>query len=91
MFICDCCGLCCMNLRMSSFYGDLDRGDGVCKYLDFDTGLCLVYENRPEKCNVDKMYELYYRGLMEKEQYYQLNYSVCRTLKEMGKVDYPVK
>lgn len=91
MFKCDCCGLCCMNLRMSLLYGDLDRGDGACKYLDFDTKLCLVYENRPEKCNVNKMYELYYRGLMKRKQYYQLNYSVCRTLKEVEKVDYLVK
>ena len=85
MFKCDGCGLCCMNLKASPLYGDLDRGDGICKYFDFGTKLCLIYENRPEKCNVDKMYELYYGELLQRKQYYQLNYSVCRTLKQMGK------
>lgn len=55
MFYCDCCGLCCMNLSKSEIYSDLDRGDGICKYFDMDSKLCTIYEERPEKCNVDKM------------------------------------
>jgi len=33
MFKCDKCGLCCSNIGNSKIYKDLDRGDGVCKYL----------------------------------------------------------
>lgn len=82
MFKCDCCGLCCMNLNRSEFYKDLDRGDGVCLYLDITTKLCLIYENRPNKCNVDKTYEKIYKNKMSKEQYYKLNYEACKLLKE---------
>lgn len=61
MFYCDCCGLCCMNLSKSEIYSDLDRGDGICKYFDMDSKLCTIYEERPEKCNVDKMYNNFFR------------------------------
>lgn len=82
MFKCDCCGLCCMNLRKSSLYKDLDRGDGVCKFFDFDKKLCSIYDSRPNKCNVDRSYELYYINTMTKEQYYNLNYQACKRLKK---------
>lgn len=29
MFRCDCYGLCCMNLKMTELYADLDRGYAV--------------------------------------------------------------
>lgn len=82
MFKCDCCGLCCMNLRMSELYSDLDRGDGICTYFDMHTKLCTIYYERPEKCNVDKVYERYYKDKMSREQYYELNYEICKQLKE---------
>lgn len=85
MFKCDYCGLCCMNLRMSPLYSDLDRGDGICKYFNLNTKMCSIYRDRPEKCNVDKTYELYYKDKISKEQYYQLNYEVCGQLKKMEK------
>ncbi len=44
MFQCDCCGLCCMNLKMSELYSDLDRGDGICRYLDVASKLCTIIE-----------------------------------------------
>ena len=74
-----------MNLKMSSLYEDLDRGDGVCRYFDLDTKLCSVYENRPQKCNVDMIYELYYSKILSREQYYDLNYKACERLKREGK------
>lgn len=81
-FKCDCCGLCCMNLRMSELYSDLDRGDGICMYFDMNSRLCSIYEKRPEKCNIDKMYEYLYQRKMSREQFYQLNYDVCDSLKK---------
>lgn len=82
MFKCDCCGLCCMNLKLSDIYSDLDRGDGICRYFDINTKLCSIYENRPDKCNVDKMYDIQYKGTITKDEYYELNYEACRLLKK---------
>ena len=81
-FICDCCGLCCMNLNMSKLYDDLDRGDGVCKYLDINSKLCTIYDIRPEKCNVDKFYKRYFQCKMNIEEYYKLNYDTCNFFKQ---------
>ena len=84
MFQCDCCGLCCMNLKMSELYSDLDRGDGICRYLDVASKLCTIYRNRPDKCNVDKTYEKFYKDKITLEEYYKLNYEVCNRLKSKG-------
>ena len=84
MFQCSKCGQCCKNLQLSSEYTDLDRGDGVCKYLDGK--LCSIYENRPLKCRVDESYEKIFRKVMSLEEYYRLNYESCNILKNMKKV-----
>lgn len=81
MFECDKCGQCCRNLQLSPEYADLDRGDGVCRYLDGN--LCRIYEVRPLKCRVDECYEVMFKELMTKEQYYRLNYESCNILKKM--------
>ena len=49
MFECDCCGLCCMNITKNYMYTDLDRGDGICKYLNLKSKLCEIYDHRPDK------------------------------------------
>lgn len=82
MFECDCCGLCCMHLDMSLLYSDLDRGDGICIYLDCKSHLCTIYEDTPIKCNIDATYDLFFREKMSKEEFYQLNYQVCMQLKK---------
>lgn len=83
MFNCDCCGECCRHISLSKIYSDLDRGDGVCKFLDEKTSLCTIYKNRPTKCNIDAMYELYFSKKLSKEEYYDLNYKSCQILKNM--------
>lgn len=85
MFQCDCCGLCCMNLKLSDVYKDLDRGDGICMYFDTASKLCSIYEHRPLKCNVEQYYEKFLKDTMYKEDYYQLNYTVCEQLKKRRK------
>lgn len=80
MFMCDKCGQCCRNLRYSSIYSDLDRGDGICKYLK--NNLCSIYETRPLKCRIDDSYDIYFKDIMKKEDYYKLNYMVCEKLKQ---------
>ena len=55
MFRCNKCGECCRNLQGISIYADLDRGDGICKYLKGN--LCSIYNERPLLCRIDDCYE----------------------------------
>lgn len=71
-----------MNLNLCELYSDLDRGDGICKYFDVESKLCLIYMNRPDKCNIDKTYDKYYKEKMSREQYYELNYEACKLFKK---------
>lgn len=80
MFVCDRCGECCRNLDKSPLYAELDRGDGVCKYLVGN--LCGIYEKRPLICRVDSCYEEFFKQEMTKEEFYSLNYQVCKRLKK---------
>lgn len=83
MFDCDKCGLCCQNIGDSAIYADLDNGEGTCKYFDFDTNLCLIYKSRPLKCCIDKAYEIFYKEIMSKKDYYKRNYEACKKLKNI--------
>ena len=82
MFKCTRCGLCCKNLKTNKLYSDLDRGDGICRYLDESSNLCGIYNDRPLKCNVDKYYHECLEGRMPIDEYYKINYKVCNNLKE---------
>ncbi len=79
MFVCDKCGECCRNLKGVSLYADLDRGDGICKYLDGN--LCSIYNDRPLLCRIDDCYELFYKEQYTRDEFYELNYKVCNQLK----------
>lgn len=80
MFNCDKCGACCRNLDKSQLYKDLDRGDGVCRYLQ--ENLCMIYNERPILCRVDECYNYFFKDIMSLEEYYQLNYEACKNLKK---------
>lgn len=80
MFPCDKCGACCRNLHLSPLYAELDRGDGVCKYLSGN--LCSIYESRPLLCRIDESYEKFFKEVMSIEEYYQLNQEACQLLKK---------
>lgn len=81
MYECKKCGKCCSNLDKSLLYSDLDRGDGKCKHYDEITHLCTIYEERPLKCNVDRMYEVFFQDKMTREEYYKQNHIACNSLK----------
>lgn len=72
-----------MNISKSTLYSDLDRGDGVCRYFNDKNKLCTIYNQRPVKCNIDKMYDLYFKNKIRKEEYYHLNYEGCLKLRDM--------
>lgn len=84
MFQCDACGECCRNVEKSAIYADLDRGDGTCKYLKGN--LCSIYDKRPLRCRVDESFEYYFKYVINKKDYYRLNYEICRSLKKRAKV-----
>lgn len=83
MFDCDCCGECCRHLNFSPLYADLDRGDGVCRYLVGN--LCSIYDERPVLCRVDECYTLYFQKYMSLEEYYRRNKEICRWFKQEKK------
>lgn len=80
MFNCSKCGECCRNLNKSELYKELHNGDGICKFLKGN--LCSIYEKRPLLCNVDESYKIYFKDKMSLNEYYSLNYKVCKLLKE---------
>jgi len=79
MFDCNKCGKCCRNLKNNIIYSYLDRGDGVCKYLE--DNLCSVYNDRPILCRVDDCYNLFFKDIYTKEEFYRLNKNICNNLK----------
>lgn len=81
MFKCDKCGECCRHLNKSDLYRELDRGDGVCKYLI--NNLCSIYSKRPLLCRIDESYDTYFKSMMTKEEFYKLNYEGCISIKKM--------
>lgn len=83
MFQCNRCGECCRNLDKSQLYIALDRGDGVCRFLEGN--LCSIYEDRPLLCRVDESYEMYFKNQYTLEEYYEMNYDGCRVLQSIHK------
>ena len=81
MFKCDRCGICCRNIRNIELLAPFDDGTGVCRYLDHENNLCKIYDSRPVICNVDAMYEAFYRDEMTREEFYAKNYAACEKLK----------
>lgn len=81
MFKCSRCGLCCQHIDMIPELSEYDSGNGKCKYLT-KNNLCAIYANRPDICNVDKMYEINFSNEMTKEAFYEKNLEGCRALKE---------
>lgn len=79
MFKCNKCGCCCRHLDKSELYNELDRGDGTCKYLQGN--LCTIYTERPLLCRIDECYEKFFKDQMTLEQYYKVNYEMCKEIR----------
>lgn len=89
-FDCYCCGACCRCLGI--IFGkdfELCDPDGVCKYLDRDTNLCTIYDDRPLLCRVDELYDSGYFDSygLTREEYYKLTRENCELLKKLVKDD----
>lgn len=81
MFICDQCGECCRHLDKSNLYKELDRGDGICRYLEHN--LCSIYDKRPLLCRVDEAYVNFFKKYIPKDEYLAMNYAGCQEIKKL--------
>jgi len=89
LFPCTRCGACCRNLGKSSLFSQLDRGDGVCRHLDVNANLCLIYETRPKICRVSDMYAAF-QDQLSWTAYVALNQQACRELRERPRQATPI-
>jgi len=98
-FKCTSCSACCKTVgsaidnakklqtksviseMLLSFPHDLND-EGHCSKLD-ETGNCSVYDDRPDICNVEKMYEIHYsKYYPSKEAFYEAEHKACNVLME---------
>jgi len=75
-FPCTGCGICCTRvwlakgtLSKEEFPFDVKK-DGSCEMLGKDN-TCKVYENRPDICRIDKMYEKEHSKTMTRKEAYK--------------------
>ena len=81
-FYCISCGACCKNIKGIEELKSFDRGNGICKYLNTHNHLCTIYQNRPDICRIDVMFEKVYFKHYTKEAFYSLNKASCKILQE---------
>lgn len=78
---CTSCGECCRNIAHIPELKVFDRGNGECKHLAYDN-TCKIYDERPNVCRVELMYEKYYANKITKVEFINLNISACNYLQE---------
>ena len=87
MFPCTSCGLCCQNISNIKELKEFDLGNGVCKYFNHIDNSCKIYQDRPDICQVDKMFDIKYHKYFTKEEFYIENAKVCNNLQDKYKMD----
>lgn len=90
-FKCSGCGSCCKRIKDAvansehipalKFPHHIDE-NGKCEML-LDDNSCMVYENRPLLCNVEKMAEHFD---LDKEKFYALNHKACLNMQDIDNV-----
>ena len=82
-FNCSQCGACC---RIAGELGFMpSREDGACIHLGEDN-LCTIYDERPDICNVEKMYYKRKLGITKKE-YFKMQNEACNLLQKSYGMD----
>ena len=87
MFPCTSCGLCCQNISKIKELKEFDLGNGICKYFNCIDNSCMVYDNRPDICSVDRMFEIEYNKYFTREEFYIENAKVCNNLQEKYRIN----
>jgi Fe-S-cluster containining protein len=63
---------------------EYDNGQGVCIHLSGK--LCDIYDTRPDICNVNTMYLLFYKDKMSEEEFIKMNIDACAELKKLHNI-----
>jgi Fe-S-cluster containining protein len=87
MFPCTGCGACCKHIDSSNQLKDFDLGNGTCKHLNLVDNSCNIYDNRPDICRVDKMFDIEYYKEYTREEFYRKNAEICNYLQEIHSID----
>lgn len=82
-FNCHKCGNCCRNIWKTGLLKEFENEKGECIHLTKDN-LCDIYDHRPNICNVEKMYDMYFKNFMSYDEYIHENYKACDKLKSDG-------
>ena len=87
-FNCNGCGACCRSVgHLAPFLASVD---GVCVDLDTDTNRCKIYDDRPLICRVDDFYLEHLTSEMSMGEWYELNATACKELKEKSESELPL-
>lgn len=85
MFQCQKCGTCCTLFHLfpeNNFWrGELDSGDGTCRYFDRSSRLCTIYDSRPVICNNIRYYNEYLKDFMTRGEFDALLNEDCRKIR----------
>lgn len=81
MFDCKKCGQCCRNIGKTGLLKEFENEKGECIHLT-ENNLCDIYESRPDICNVEKMFELFFKDKMTYDEYLTENYKACAKLQK---------
>ncbi|NEN75009.1 YkgJ family cysteine cluster protein [Pelistega sp. NLN82] len=79
-FPCTACGKCCRHVGKSEQTAFLDRGDGICQFLDEVSNLCTIYEDRPLVCRVEDYYRAYLTDKISWDDFVKDNLAICEKL-----------
>lgn len=84
IYKCENCGECCKNWNPAKHDKNIVDKNGVCKYLDINTNLCTIYENRPIFCRIDELYKKEFKDKMDWNYYIKLQKIGCDFLRNLG-------
>ena len=84
-FPCIICGQCCRKASLIFPLSQFVNEDGVCRYLDEKTNRCKIYTQRPTICNVQAMYETYFKDKVSEKEFIRQNLLVCYALNKEAK------
>ena len=87
-FNCSGCGACCRRVNILPNFPEPINEDGSCSHLQEDNS-CAIYEDRPEICHVEKMYDKRHFTMKEltRKEYYKENNRLCNEWIERDELD----
>ena len=87
MFPCEKCGACCRSIGTVAIAKDMALPNGICKFLNQQTNLCMQYETRPIFCNVDRFYEHLEEKFISRDEFYRRNKEICKLLQQKQAIE----